>query len=179
MRKLTSVLVLFGLLWAMSGVANAAITNRNLDAGFEHHVVLQFGTEDIGYDGGGEISLAGNPSATNTDQVLHFVAPTAGTICAMSVRSNAALTAGWATFDVTINGTANTSGQVALMEAGSKAQSDYTSLVDRFSGKGSIAFNAGDRIGVRMRSQGATTGSSVSPAAPDVVVGVVVGLNQE
>lgn len=98
------------------------------------------------------LGLAGN---------TEYTMPYSGSVVAVSIASNAARTGGTATVDVTINGTV-TGLQAAL--DGTNTQYHYASQ-----GPDADRFSAGDRLGVKI-----TTDGSWAPTTADVVVVVVV-----
>ena len=173
MKKLT-VLITVGLLVAGAVPAYAGITNKDLDADFGFRIVLQYAHNDLsradGANASTSIPVAGRPDTSAADQNNNeYVMPFSGRVVGISAASNAALTAGSASFDVTINGTANTTARVALNQQLSSSQRNYTNLIDRFSNSTDITFSAGDRIGVVMTAE-----RGVAPTTADVVVTVVV-----
>ena len=98
------------------------------------------------------LGLAGN---------TEYTMPYSGSVVAVSIASNAARTGGTATVDVTVNGTV-TGLQAAL--DGTNTQYHYASQ-----GADADRFSAGDRLGVKI-----TTDGSWAPTTADVVVVVVV-----
>ena len=98
------------------------------------------------------LGLAGN---------TEYTMPYPGSVVAVSIASNAARTGGTATVDVTVNGTV-TGLQAAL--DGTNTQYHYASQ-----GADADRFSAGDRLGVKI-----TTDGSWAPTTADVVVVVVV-----
>ena len=196
MRKLilTSLLVL-----TLCFPAYALLVTDNVDRdNFQYEIPYQFATTDLGasltavtFSVSG---LAGSGTAANPNYVI----PRSGRIVGIAVSGNAAITAGGATFDVTINGTVTgvqtviesparsavgntgSSGtQFAYMRQdradtaasrGFKASDDSANFhnADNPFGK-ATALSAGNRVGVRV-----TTSSTLSPTTIDYVVTVYV-----
>jgi hypothetical protein len=109
------------------------------------------------------MGAAGTLDATNTTthQVTEIRSPYAGSVMGVSIVANAARSAGTLTVDATINGTVT----------GLQAQLDGTNpqYHSATQAKDADPFNAGDRIGVKI-----TTDGTWAPTTADVLVAVVV-----
>ena len=189
MKKLMAVLALVGLGLVSVESAHAGVRNYDLEPNFGFRVALQYAHNDIAAsDGTANIPIAGRPDTSAGDQAnTEYVMPFAGRIIGYSVRSNAALTAGLAHFDIAVNGTNVTANQTSLTlksnegtsTASTTTQQAYLNLVDRTTRSTSISFAAGDRIGVSMRTEAGTVGARPSPTTADLVVTVIVDQNAQ
>ncbi len=101
------------------------------------------------------IEIAGQPN------LAEIVMPFAGSVVGISVISSEARTAGTLAVDATVNGTAT--GLQATLDAGNPQSHSATQAKD------TDAFNAGDRLGVKI-----TTSADWAPTTADIVVTVIV-----
>lgn len=103
MRK--TLIFLFLFLLVVSGSSYAMINTANVDrVTFTYQTPYNFATNNVA------VSLTNDPIAivggsTAGSQILYYTVPRAGNIVGISVYGNAASTAGWATFEVVLNGT--------------------------------------------------------------------------
>lgn len=136
--------------------------------------LVKQGDLDFGLTGGGskvafgfmQANAAASQSAVALDVLglagnTEFNMPDDGSAIGISVASNAARTGGTLTVDVTINGTVT--GLQAVLNA---ANTQYDQARQN---RNADAFSAGDRLGVKI-----TTDGSWAPETADIVVVVVV-----
>lgn len=193
MRRLAVMLAIFSLFPVN---AFALLVTDNVDkTEFKYEVGYRFATSDL------QASLTAAEIPVIPDATQHnfyYVVPRDGRVVGISVAGNNALSAGGATFDVTINGTVTgiqtvieSPARTALGESGSsgtqfaymrqdRAQTasvrgfrsaiDTTSKHDTDNPYGrATPITAGNRIGVRV-----TTSSTWSPATLDYIVTIYV-----
>lgn len=198
MKKIILLLVIT-LLWVEP--AFALIRTRNVDideGGFQYKVAYQFATTDVGAVlDAAELCT----DATITNQ-LYYTMPFKGSIVGISIASNAALTNGSMTADVTINGIVTgvrtaIDGQGAAKDVRAGEVTAHTTynyntiLFDddsppdwgggyhdtkRVYGK-ATPLSAGDRIGVKLSTTGdlETTASTIlAPTTNEVNVTVMI-----
>lgn len=105
--------------------------------------------------------LCVNPEAGTTELLYYYTAPYAGSVLAVSIYSDDAVTSPYLTADVTINGTVT--GLQAALDTTNTQTHSATQVV------GTDTFSANDRIGVKI-----STDSGFTPTTSDIVVLVYI-----
>lgn len=112
-----------------------------------------------------EMPVMGNPDVDGGQSTYYYTMPFAGNVLGISVYSNAAQTAGYASFYVTVNDVST--GLVAGVDLNNNTQTHQSTQAGS-----NDTFSAGDRVGIDVR-----TDSGHAPATSDFVVTVIVGFD--
>ena len=107
------------------------------------------------------VELCVNPEAGTTELLYYYTAPYAGSVLAVSIYSDDAVTAPYLTADVTINGSV-TGLQAALDTTNTQTHSATQAVC-------TDTFSANDRIGVKI-----STDSGFTPTTSDIVIVVYI-----